>query len=76
MTSGYESSYFEDKKDENMSMMDFFDWPFWCYFTILRIRLISAFSREYISSLIYERMRHVKMSNSQITFVGKYAEKV
>jgi hypothetical protein len=76
MTSGSESSYFEDKKDENMSMMDFFDWPFWYYFTILRIRLISAFSREYISSLIYERIRHVKMSSSQITLVGRYTEKV
>lgn len=59
-----------------MSMMDFFDWPFWYYFTILRMRLISAFSREYISSLIYERMHHVKMSSSQITLVGRYAEKV
>ncbi len=63
MISGYESSYLEDKNDENMSMIDFFVCLFWYYFIILRIRLIYAFYLKYMSSLIYKRIRHVNINS-------------
>ncbi len=54
-----ESWSLDERNDENMSMIDFLLCLLSYSLIIFFIRFIYAFSRKYMSSRIYERIRHV-----------------